>query len=306
MNDRSETRLAAPGTPVPGRASSRAGRGAHAPALLRACRPRQWPKNLLVLAAPAAAGALDEPSVWLVCGAVVALFCLAASGTYLLNDVRDVDRDRVHARKRHRPVASGALPLRTATGAGLVLIAAAPSLSLLLADPALTTVVTGYVLLTAAYTFRLKDVVLLDLVAVAGCHVLRAAAGAAAVGVPMTGWFVLVVAMGALLLVSGKREAERRGTTPVRRTLAVYSARFLTGLRVSVSAVLVVTYCLWALTQGPWHSASVLLLFACTLRYNTLVDRGAGEEPEEIALRDRPLQLCLVVLFALVGMGIYP
>ncbi|WP_017616213.1 decaprenyl-phosphate phosphoribosyltransferase [Nocardiopsis salina] len=291
---------------MPGRAPTETARAAAAPALLRACRPRQWPKNLLVLAAPAAAGALDAPSAWLVCGAVVALFCLAASGTYLLNDVRDADSDRAHASKRHRPVASGAVPLRTAFGAGLALIAAAPALSLLLADPVLTAVVTGYVLLTAAYTFRLKDAVLVDLVAVAGCHVLRAAAGAVAVGVPMTGWFLLVVAMGALLLVSGKREAERRGTTPVRRTLGVYSARFLTGLRVSVSAVLVVTYFLWALSQGPWHSVSVVLLFACTLRYNMLVDRGEGEEPEEIALRDRPLQLCLVVLLALVGMGIYP
>ena len=292
---------------MPGRApSATAAQGAAAPALLRACRPRQWPKNLLVLAAPAAAGALSEPSAWLLCGAVVALFCLAASGTYLLNDVRDVESDRVHERKRHRPVASGALPLPVALVAGPVMTVAAPLLSLLLEDPVLTVVITGYVLLTAAYTFLLKNVVFVDLLSVAGCHVLRAAAGAAAVGVPMSGWFVLVVAMGALLLVSGKREAERRGSTPARRTLGVYTAPFLTGLRIAVSAALVVTYCLWALSQGPWHAASVVALFACTLRYNMLVDRGAGEEPEEIALRDRPLQTALVVLIALVGMGIYP
>ncbi|WP_017610258.1 decaprenyl-phosphate phosphoribosyltransferase [Nocardiopsis xinjiangensis] len=292
---------------MPGRASSStAAQGALAPALLRACRPRQWPKNLLVLAAPAAAGALSEPSAWLLCGAVVALFCLAASGTYLLNDVRDVESDRVHERKRHRPVASGALPLPTALVAGPVMTAAAPLLSLLLDAPVLTVVITGYVLLTAAYTLLLKNVVFVDLLSVAGCHVLRAAAGAAAVGVSMSGWFVLVVAMGALLLVSGKREAERRGSTPARRILGAYTAPFLTGLRIAVSAVLVVTYCLWALSQGPWHAASVVALFACTLRYNMLVDRGAGEEPEEIALRDRPLQSALVVLMALVGMGIYP
>lgn len=292
---------------MPGRApSSTAGLGSVVPALLRACRPRQWPKNLLVLAAPAAAGALSEPSAWLVCGAVVALFCLAASGTYLLNDVRDVESDRVHERKRHRPVASGALSLQVALVAGPVMTVAAPLSSLLLGDLALTVIITGYVLLTAAYTFLLKNVVFVDLLSVAGCHVLRAAAGAAAVGVPMSGWFVLVVAMGALLLVSGKREAERRGATPARQTLGVYTAPFLTGLRVAVSAVLVVTYCLWALSQGPWHAASVVPLFACTLRYNMLVDHGAGEEPEEIALRDRPLQITLVVLIALVGMGIYP
>ncbi|GHD22695.1 decaprenyl-phosphate phosphoribosyltransferase [Nocardiopsis kunsanensis] len=275
-------------------------------ALLRACRPRQWPKNLLVLAAPAAAGALSEPSAWFVCGAVVALFCLAASGTYLLNDVRDVESDRAHERKRRRPVASGALPLPLALVAGAAMTVTAPLSSLLLGDPVLTAIITGYVALTAAYTFLLKNIVLVDLVSVAGCHILRAAAGAAAVGVPMSGWFVLVVAMGALLLVSGKREAEHRGSTPVRRTLGVYTASFLTGLRIAVSAVLVVTYCLWALSQSPWHAASAVPLFACTLRYNMLVDRGAGEEPEEIALRDRPLQTALVVLIALVGMGIYP
>lgn len=292
---------------MPGRASSsKTVRGAVAPALLRACRPRQWPKNLLALAAPAAAGALSEPSAWFVCGAVVALFCLAASGTYLLNDVRDAESDRAHERKRLRPVASGALPMPTALVAGAAMVLAAPLSSLLLEDLALTAIITGYVLLTVAYTFLLKNIVFVDLISVAGCHVLRAAAGAAAVGVPMSGWFVLVVAMGALLLVSGKREAERRGATPARRTLGVYTAPFLTGLRIAVSAVLVVTYCLWALSQSPWHAASVVPLFACTLRYNMLVDRGAGEEPEEIALRDRPLQIALVVLIALVGMGIYP
>lgn len=292
---------------MPGRApSATAERGAVAPALLRACRPRQWPKNLMVLAAPAAAGTLTEPLAWLVCGAVVALFCLAASGTYLLNDVRDIDRDRAHDRKRHRPVASGALPLPVALGAGTAMTVAAPLLSLLLDDLVLTVIITGYVLLTTAYTFLLKEIVFVDLISVAGCHVLRAAAGAAAVGVPMSGWFVLVVAMGALLLVSGKREAERRGATPARHTLRVYTAPFLTGLRTAVSAVLVVTYCLWALTQGPWHAASAVPLFAGTLRYNMLVDRGAGEEPEEIALRDRPLQITFAVLLALVGMGLYP
>ncbi|WP_433698330.1 decaprenyl-phosphate phosphoribosyltransferase [Nocardiopsis sp. CA-288880] len=287
-------------------------------ALVRACRPRQWLKNLLVLAAPGAAGALGSPDALLTCAAVFALFCAAASGTYLLNDVHDADRDRAHARKRHRPVASGALPVPVAVTAGAVLGAAAPLASLALGDPLLTGLVTGYVLLTLAYTRRLKDVVVCDLVVVAACHVLRAAAGGAAVGVPLTSWFVIVVSLAALLVVVGKREAELRAfrdagasaAAPVRETLRGYTVAYLAQTRTMASAAMIVTYCLWALERGDasqpvFHAVSIVPFIMFVLRYNLLVDRGAGEEPEEIALRDRPLQVTLVSLAVLVGLGIH-
>ncbi|MGW8434193.1 decaprenyl-phosphate phosphoribosyltransferase [Nocardiopsis sp. NPDC055879] len=286
-------------------------------ALLRACRPRQWLKNLLVFAAPAAAGALTDPRSLLLCAATFALFCVAAGGTYLLNDVRDVDGDRRHPRKRHRPIASGALPVPVAVVAGVLFVTVAPLASLALGSPGLSVVLGVYVVLTLTYTWFLKDMVIVDLVAVAGCHVLRAMAGGYVVGVPLTSWFVIVVSLAALLVVVGKREAELRGlaeapeeTRPTRAALLGYTPGYLAQMRTIASGAMIVTYCLWALEQSagpqsPFHAASIVPFIMFVLRYNLLVDRGAGEEPEEIALRDRPLQLVLVALVLLVGLGIY-
>nr|WP_233571420.1 decaprenyl-phosphate phosphoribosyltransferase [Nocardiopsis sp. Huas11] len=298
--------------------------------MLRACRPRQWLKNLLVFAAPAAAGALGQPSALIACAVAFVLFCLAAAGTYLLNDVRDVERDRAHERKRARPVASGELPVPVAVTAGVVLVAVVPPASLLFGNPGLTLVLTCYVVLTLAYTRFLKDVVVCDLVAVSACHVLRAVAGAVVVGVPLTTWFVIVVSLAALLVVVGKREAELRAAhaasaapapgdpasdgsaapapLAARETLRGYSVSYLTQTRTTVSAAMIVTYCVWALEPAAhtaFHAVSIVPFIMFVLRYNLLVDRGVGEEPEEVALRDRPLQAILAALVALVGLGIY-
>ncbi len=314
----------------PAAAGTPRGDGGTLGALVRACRPRQWLKNLLVLAAPATAGALTQPGAVLTGAAVFALFCAAASGTYLLNDVHDAHRDRAHPRKRHRPVASGALPAPVAVAAGVALSAAAPLASLALGDPVLSALVAGYVLLTLVYTRYLRDLVVCDLVAVAACHVLRAVAGGVAVGVPLTSWFVIVVSLAALLVVVGKREAELRaagaatGDAPggapgdlaaaaavaVRPSLRGYSTAYLSQTRTMASGAMIVTYCLWALEPGDgprtlFHALSIVPFIMFVLRYNLLVDRGVGEEPEEIALRDRPLQLVLCGLAVLVGTGIY-
>lgn len=302
----------------PPRAAAAPGPGAHggvrtrAAALLRACRPKQWLKNLLVFAAPGAAGRLDDPAMlgWTV--VVFALFCVASSGTYLLNDVRDASEDRRHERKRHRPVASGALSPRLAAAIGAVLVVAAPAAVLSTGNLPLLAVLVGYLVLTAAYTLWLKRIAVCDIVAVAGCHVLRALAGGVAIGVPFTSWFLIVVLLAALLVVAGKREAELRNphSGGGRATLALYSVRYLSQVRTMASGAMVVTYCLWALENHTgaelgFHAASIVPFIMFVLRHNLLVDRGQGEEPEEIALRDRPLQISLLALVVLVGLGIY-
>ncbi|MFC4562104.1 decaprenyl-phosphate phosphoribosyltransferase [Nocardiopsis mangrovi] len=280
-------------------------------ALLSACRPKQWLKNLLVFAAPGAAGQLGDPDALARTAAVFVVFCVAASGTYLLNDVRDADRDREHERKRHRPVAAGALPVGWAASAGVLLIAAALLAVAAAGDPPVLAVLTGYLALTGAYTAVLKTITVCDIIAVAGCHVLRALAGAVAIGVPVTSWFLIVVSLAALLVVTGKREAELRGPagTRTRATLARYTVSYLTQVRTMVSGALIVTFCLWALDGDgagdplPFRAASIVPFIACVLRYHMLVDRGIGEEPEEIALRDRGLQVGVLALLALVGLG---
>jgi len=299
------------GRPVPRPATERSAgsRRALAAGLLRGCRPRQWSKNALVFAAPATAGLLTTPRGLLQTLVAFAAFCLAASGAYLLNDAADVEADRRHPRKRTRPVAAGIVPVRVAVAAGLALIAAAPVLALAVGHWRLSMVVVGYLALTFAYTYRLKREVVVDLVAVAGCHVIRAYAGAVAVDVPVTSWFLVVVSLGSLQVVVGKREAELRNREAgdTRRTLVVYTPSYLAGLRAMASGAMIVTYCMWALQvhADTWYAASIVPFVLIVLRHNLLVDAGAGEEPETLALTDRPLQVFTGLLILLLGVAIY-
>ncbi|WP_433252562.1 decaprenyl-phosphate phosphoribosyltransferase [Streptosporangium sp. CA-135522] len=278
-------------------------------ALLRACRPRQWLKNALVFAAPAAAGVLVTPRGLLDTLIAFAAFCLAAGGTYLLNDAADVEADRRHPRKRHRPVAAGLVPVRLARTAGVLLVVLAPALAALSGDWRLPAVVAGYLALTFSYTYWLKHQVVVDLVAVAGCHVIRAFAGAVAVDVPVTSWFLVVVSLGSLQLVAGKREVELRasGGGSTRAILAAYTPGYLAGVRAMSSGAMIVTYCLWALNDhpGPFYGISIVPFVLIVLRHNLLVDRGVGEEPEELALRDRHLQVFIALLLSSLLIGIY-
>lgn len=285
--------------------------------LVRAARPRQWLKNVLVLTAPLAAGVLGDPRSLRAALLVFAAFCLAASGAYLLNDAADVARDRLHPRKRHRPVASGVVPVPLARITGVTLMAFAPGVAALTGDWRPAAVVAGYLALTLAYTAWLKHVEVVDLIAVAGCHVIRAYAGAVAVDVPVTGWFLVVVSLAALLLVAGKREAELRGVEPgaarggepgaTRATLAAYTPAYLAQMRVMCSGAMIVTYCLWALNahSGVFYGLSIVPFVLLVLRYNLLVDRGEGEEPEELAVRDPQIRVFAVLLVACVALGIY-
>jgi decaprenyl-phosphate phosphoribosyltransferase len=146
-------------------------------------------------------------------------------------------------------------------------------------------------------------------VAVAGCHVIRAFAGAVAVGVPVTSWFLVVVSLGSLQVVVGKRESEVRnqGTNGTRATLVTYTPSYLAHVRAMSSGAMIVTYCMWALQihANTLYGVSIVPFVLVVLRHNLLVDRGLGEEPEELALRDRPLQLYMGLLVALLAVGIY-
>ena len=145
-------------------------------------------------------------------------FCLASSGMYLLNDVQDRVRDAEHPTKRFRPVAAGQLSPRTAVVAGSVLALAAV-LTATVAGWPLTAAVGAYLVLCVAYTYRLKDIVLVDVAAVAATFVLRAAAGGLAVSVYLSSWFLLVACFGALFIVVGRASrSTARSASPGRAT----------------------------------------------------------------------------------------
>ena len=283
-------------------------------ALLRLARPKQWIKNVLVFAAPGAAGVLDERGALADTVLAFVCFCLAAAGTYFLNDVRDVESDRRHPTKRHRPVAAGTVPAAVATGLGIVLLLAAVGLALAVRWP-LAATVAGYAVLTTSYSAVLKHVAVVDVVAVAAGFVLRAIAGAAATDVPISDWFFIVTSFGSLFMVTGKRGAEAAeigdDATAVRRSLTSYTPGFVAYLRSVSSSAVLVAYCLWAFEKAaesgaevPWYQLSIVPFAVGILRYALVLDEGRGSAPEEVVLADRALQVVGVVWLVVFALGV--
>jgi decaprenyl-phosphate phosphoribosyltransferase len=275
--------------------------------LLRACRPRQWSKNLLVLAAPCAAGVIDRPVVAAqVAGAFIVL-CLLSSATYLVNDVRDREQDRLHPRKRARPVAAGSMSSRTALRAAAVLTLVGEGLASAI-DLKLAAVGAGYLLLTASYTLWWRNVVVLDIVAIAAGFVLRALAGGVATDIYLSRWFVIVTACCAVFLVAAKRYAELDAHAlrpPARATLARYSAGKLRLTLAAAAGVAIVAYTSWAFTRPVhivWYGLSIAPFVLWLARYASLLGTGTGEAPEELILRDRVL-LALSVAWTVLFLG---
>lgn len=279
-------------------------------ALVMTLRPKQWLKNLLVVAAAGAAGALGDDEVPLRVGLACAAFCLLASGLYAINDVRDADEDRLHPRKRFRPVAAGELDPSVALAVGVLLILGGLAMCLAV-RPLLALVGGGYVLLTLTYTLIWRHLVLFDIVAIAGGFVLRAVAGGVAAPVTLSRWFVLVVSCSAVYVAAGKRHAElqrtEQGATGRRRVLALYTAARLRWILAASSAMALFAYSVWAFelptVHGvPWRLLTIIPVGVGLGRYGMLLRAGRGEAPEEVVLRDRVLlasALAWLVLFAL-------
>jgi decaprenyl-phosphate phosphoribosyltransferase len=265
-------------------------------------RPRQWVKNLLVLAAPLLSGQLLEGDV--VQGTAVAFvaFCLASSGIYLVNDVIDREADRNHPRKRFRPIAAGVVPPPLAVVAAVALFLGSLALTLL-ADTGLLIVLSCYVVLQLLYCTVLKDQRVVDIAVIAAGFLLRAVGGGAATGIELSQWFILAATFGALFMASGKRYAESRmegDLASMRRSLADYTQTYLRFVWTLSATMLMMTYGLWAFEKGE-SSGSILPALSmapfllAVLRYAIHVDAGEAEAPEVIAYNDRVLQVLAVV-----------
>jgi decaprenyl-phosphate phosphoribosyltransferase len=282
--------------------------------LWREARPRQWVKNVLVLAAPGAAGVLDNgPYLWRTIVMTVA-FCMVASGGYYWNDIHDHPHDRNHPTKQHRPIANGTVPLGVAQAVGTFLLVGGIGLALVARWQA-AMVAAIYVVLTWFYSTVLKHVAVIDLVVVASFYVLRAIGGAVAADVKMSTWFLLTTSFASLFIVTGKRYAELRelgDDAQTRRTLDEYSLGYLRiVLSVSCGAAFV-TYCQWAFetqevagTTWPFYELSIVPMVTAMLRYLLILEQGHGGAPEEIFLTDRTLQLIGVVWVVLFALGVY-
>ncbi|MFD7666145.1 decaprenyl-phosphate phosphoribosyltransferase [Streptomyces sp. NPDC059788] len=283
--------------------------------LLRTARPRQWVKNVLVAAAPAAAGELFLHRTLLQLPLLFALFTGAASAVYLVNDARDAAADRAHPDKCRRPVAAGEVPVPVAYVAGGLLAVLVPAAAAVLCNPATAALLAAYLLMQLAYCVSLKNVLVVDLAVVTTGFLLRAMTGGPALGIPLSRWFLITAGFGALFMVAAKRYSEAlrvaaktpedRGET--RPLLREYSDGYLRFVWQLAAGGAVLAYCLWALESGgtaagalPWRQLSMIPFILAVLRYAVFADRGTAGAPEDVVLRDRPL-----AVIALAWVGLY-
>jgi 4-hydroxybenzoate polyprenyltransferase and related prenyltransferases len=287
-----------------------ASRLAALPVVLRACRPRQWVKNVLVLTAPIAAGVVTQPRALLQMLVAVIAFSMAASGIYLVNDALDVEADRAHATKRRRPVASGELSVRAAWTTALMLLPGALVISALLTWQ-LFVVIAIYEVVQLWYCLGMKHEPVIELASVASGFLLRAIAGGVATHVPLSQWFLIAAGFGSLFMAAGKRYAEIRlvqdTDVAIRPVLKRYTPTYLRFVWTMSAGVLVTTYALWAFTidqttSNEWSVVSIVPFVMALLRYSVDVDNGGAGEPEEIVLHDRML-MALGVIWAACLMG---
>ncbi|MBI3028785.1 MAG: decaprenyl-phosphate phosphoribosyltransferase [Candidatus Rokubacteria bacterium] len=278
-------------------------------------RPRQWVKNLFVLAGVIFSQNLFTPLLGLALAAFV-LFCALSGGIYLLNDVADYDKDRLHPTKRPRPVASGALSRRVALWVGATILLVSLALSFLL-SPLFGWVALGYVVLLVAYSAGLKRVVIVDALTVSVGFVLRAVAGAVVVDVEISGWLLICTILLALFLALGKRRHELLTLEGVaadhRPILAEYSAGLLDQMIAVVTASTVTAYALYTMsaeTVARFHTRLLPLTLPFVLygifRYLYLLyRRQLGGNPSELFLSDRALLVNTLLWIVVVLLILY-
>ena len=270
-------------------------------------RPRQWIKNGFVAVPLIFARDIGNATSLIRAALAVIAFCLASSATYLLNDVLDRDADRLHPRKRNRPVASGALPVQVALTASAVLAIVSLGFSLTLGWRFLLTVV-AYLAITLTYTLWMKHQVILDVMGIAAGFVVRVVAGAVAIDVQPSSWILICTGLLAMLLGFGKRRHEvltldDDDRLAHRRVLGQYSPPFLDVMIAMMGTLTIAAYAVYTATgiSTGWFVLTLPLVGYGILRYLWLVlQRNEGGSPTEIAWEDRPIQ-ATVVLWAIVS-----
>jgi 4-hydroxybenzoate polyprenyltransferase len=284
--------------------------------LIRSIRPRQWTKNFLVFAALIFGERLRDPNALALAIAAFIVFCALSGVVYLVNDVLDREADRQHPVKSLRPIASGALAANQAVTAAIVLGSAALAGAFWI-GPAFGAIAAAYLVLLGLYSVWLKHVVILDALTLSGGFVLRAAGGAAAVGVQFSHWLLLLTLLGALFLALNKRRAElialAGGATAHRRALAEYSPYLLDQMVSVVTASTLLAYAFYTISpETVAKFGTDLLLWTVPFplygifRYLYLVhQRAGGANPSDTLIEDRPIQLCVLLWGASVIMILY-
>jgi len=274
--------------------------------LIEAMRPRHWVKNGVVLAAPLFALVIEPAALVNVMWAFVA-FSLTASSFYLINDAMDVEVDRAHPVKRHRPIAAGLIPVPIALTSAVTMLMASLLVSFSV-QPMLGIVLCLYALLQIGYNLWTKHQPILDIMTISSGFVLRAIGGAAAASVPVSGWFVLCVGLLAFFLGVEKRKAELKaldGGATTRSVLSHYTLSWLSRIEGVVAACALMAYALWTIEGAGTNMMLVTVPFVAyaIFKYQYLSEMGEGEAPEETLLR-HPDMVITILLWGVTSAAI--
>jgi decaprenyl-phosphate phosphoribosyltransferase len=263
--------------------------------LVQLVRPRQWTKNLLVLAAPLASGLIFDLGVLLESLVALVCFVLASSAVYIINDLVDREFDRQHPEKRTRPIASGEVGVRLAVFICVGCAVGSLGLALFASGLALAAVLAGFLLLNISYSLWLKHVAVVEMGCIATGFALRAVAGGVASGLLVSSWFLAVTVSAAIFVTAGKRYSELVGSGKqvLRPVLAEYTTSYLRSLSTIAASFALVSYALWAFGIGrisetsTWDQLTLIPFALALMRYARDIDAGQAERPEQIITQDR-------------------
>jgi 4-hydroxybenzoate polyprenyltransferase len=274
-------------------------------ALLKTMRPKQWAKNVFLLAALVFDRKLTNVDAILHTIAGVIIFSMVASVVYIVNDIADVEADRKHPVKRERPIAAGKLPISVAWVSAIVLALIAFPVAIWL-SPSFALIALLYLVLNLIYSKWLKHEVLFDIILLASLYVIRVAAGVALINVVrFSPWIYIFTTFLALLMGTGKRRAELSeiadGPNAQRRVLDGYTLGFLDQLITLASGMTIITYSMYTFSapnvpENHTMMLTIPFIIYSIFRYQYLLQvKGIGSAPEELVLSDRPLQLAIAL-----------
>ena len=275
-------------------------------AYLRLMRVHHYMKNLLVLAALACSGQLFDRAKLLAGAAGFAAFCLVSSAVYIINDIRDRDKDRLHPTKRFRPIASGAVPRNRAVLLAALLLAGAAGCNLAAFRLPSTGLLLLYLAINLAYSFGLKDIPIVDISILVAGFLIRVSYGAIVTGIAVSNWLYLTVTAAAFYFALGKRRNERKRAADdsTRKVLGAYTVEFLDKNMYMCLALTNVFYALWsvdestkALYNSNWLVFTVPMVLLITMKYSMTIEGESDGDPVEVLLHDKMLlALCVIYL----------
>lgn len=278
-------------------------------AALAVMRPKQWTKNGLLFAALIFSSHFTDAEQWGIVGLAFLSFCLLSSTGYVFNDLRDIEADRNHPKKRNRPLAAGEI---TPGGAWVLMgVAFVAALGIAwIVNPWFFAVALAYFATTLSYSGFFKHYAILDVMFLAACYLWRAVAGAVAIAVPISPWLLLCTAFLALFLGFNKRRGEilllEGSTKGTRKSLADYSPAMLQEFQAITTSGTIISYALYTVlgSPTPWLLLTLPYVLFTIFRYIYLMDqKGEGAAPDETLLRDKPI-LATTALFLVTAVAV--